>query len=137
MKHVDDAAPAQVVMPVSELHGRTVWSEAGERIGVVRGVHQDDDGRIGESDAKILVLVHECPRVLDVLVLVHECPRVLDVLGRERLELVRALDDLVEQRELRRVPDADPDQRVELGEHEGGEEPRRFRRDQGRHRRTV
>lgn len=64
MKHVDEAPPTQVVMPVSELHGRTVWSEAGERIGVVRGVHQDDDGRIVALDVRerwMLGPHHEVP----------------------------------------------------------------------------
>lgn len=64
MKHVDEGAPAQVVMPVSELHGRTVWTEAGERIGVVRGVHQDDDGRIVALDVRerwMLGAHHEVP----------------------------------------------------------------------------
>ena len=52
MKHVDAAPPTQVVMPIGDLHGRTVWSEAGERLGVVRGVHQDDDGRIVSLDVR-------------------------------------------------------------------------------------
>lgn len=41
-----------VVMPVSELHGRTVWNEAGERLGVVRNVNVDDDGRITSLDVR-------------------------------------------------------------------------------------
>ncbi|MCW2921896.1 MAG: hypothetical protein JWL76_1770 [Thermoleophilia bacterium] len=46
MKHVEDSSPTQVVMPLADLHGRTVWTEAGDRVGTVRDVQQDDDGRI-------------------------------------------------------------------------------------------
>lgn len=43
---------AEVVMPVSDLHGRTVWSEAGQRIGTIRGINTDDDGRIVSFDVR-------------------------------------------------------------------------------------
>lgn len=53
-----------VVMPVSDLHGRTVWTEDGERIGTVRGVNTDDDGKIVSLDVRerwILGPHHEVP----------------------------------------------------------------------------
>lgn len=46
MKHVEDTGATQVVMPLADLHGSTVWSESGDRVGKVSEVHQDDDGRI-------------------------------------------------------------------------------------------
>lgn len=55
---------AGVVMPVSELHGRTVWNEAGERLGVVRNVNVDEDGRITSLDVRdrwILGPSHQVP----------------------------------------------------------------------------
>ncbi len=55
---------APVVMPLGELHGRPVWTEAGERIGVVRGVEQDDDGRIVSLEVRerwMLGPIHEIP----------------------------------------------------------------------------
>lgn len=64
MKHMDEAPATQVVIPVGELHGRTVWSESGERIGVVRGVHQDDEGRVVALDVRerwMLGPHHEVP----------------------------------------------------------------------------
>lgn len=45
MKHVEDTT-SQVVMPLADLQGRTVWTEAGDRVGTVRDVQQDEDGRI-------------------------------------------------------------------------------------------
>ncbi len=64
MKDVEQQSSTQVAMPVSELHGRTVWTESGERIGVVRGVNQDDDGRIVSLDVRerwMLGAHHEVP----------------------------------------------------------------------------
>ena len=40
------------IMPVSELKGRTVWNESGDRLGVVRGVETDADGRIAALDVQ-------------------------------------------------------------------------------------
>lgn len=39
-------------MPVSDLHGRTVWSEGGQRIGSIRDINTDDDGRIVSFDVR-------------------------------------------------------------------------------------
>jgi hypothetical protein len=43
---------AEVVMPVSDLHGRTVWSEGGQRIGSIRDINTDDEGRIVSFDVR-------------------------------------------------------------------------------------
>lgn len=64
MSRTTHSRDAGVVMPVSELHGRTVWNEAGERIGVVRNVNVDEDGRITSLDVRdrwILGPSHEVP----------------------------------------------------------------------------
>lgn len=55
---------AEVVMPVSDLHGRAVWSESGKRIGTIRGINTDDDGRIVSFDVRERWLLgphHEVP----------------------------------------------------------------------------
>lgn len=36
----------EVMLPVGDLHARTVWSEAGERLGLVRGVRTDERGHV-------------------------------------------------------------------------------------------
>ncbi len=46
MKHVEDTGDTQVVMPLADLNGSTIWTEAGDRVGKVSEVRQDDDGRI-------------------------------------------------------------------------------------------
>ncbi len=91
MKHVDETPPTQVVMPVGELHGRTVWSESGDRIGVVRGVHQDDDGRIVALDVRerwMLGPHHEVPasgmRFDDGDIIVAASAAPADIGGKER-----------------------------------------------------
>jgi hypothetical protein len=43
---------AEVVMPVSDLHGRTVWSDGGQRIGTIREINTDDEGRIISFDVR-------------------------------------------------------------------------------------
>ena len=41
-----------VVMPVSDLHGRAVWSDGGQRIGTIRDINTDEDGRITSFDVR-------------------------------------------------------------------------------------
>ena len=48
----ETGSSAEVVMPVSDLHGRTVWSEGGQRIGSIRDINTDDDGRIVSFDVR-------------------------------------------------------------------------------------
>jgi hypothetical protein len=52
MPHTEDSTSTQVVMPVGDLHGRTVWTESGDRVGVVKGVRHDEDGRITSFDVR-------------------------------------------------------------------------------------
>lgn len=47
-RHVENG----VLMPVHELRGRTVWTESGDRLGTLRGVSTDDDGRITMLDVQ-------------------------------------------------------------------------------------
>jgi sporulation protein YlmC with PRC-barrel domain len=64
MAKVSDTRDTNMVMPVQDLHGRVVWSEDGERLGVVRDVISDDDGRINALKLRgrwMLGSTHEVP----------------------------------------------------------------------------
>ncbi|MCZ4495863.1 MAG: hypothetical protein JWM25_446 [Thermoleophilia bacterium] len=52
MATLKDSNDANVVMSVSELHGRVVVDEDGERLGVVRDVVSADDGRITDLEVR-------------------------------------------------------------------------------------
>ena len=45
-------ADSGVAVPVDELRGRAVWTEAGDRVGTLRGFRTDDDGRIVALDVR-------------------------------------------------------------------------------------
>ncbi|MCW2925238.1 MAG: hypothetical protein JWM98_2642 [Thermoleophilia bacterium] len=46
MRSEEVSGTTDVVMPVSDLRGRSVWTDDGERIGTIRSVEHDEDGRI-------------------------------------------------------------------------------------------
>lgn len=43
---------SELVMPVGDLQGRVVWSESGERVGTIRAVNTDAEGRIISFDVR-------------------------------------------------------------------------------------
>ena len=68
-------------------------------------IGQDNDGGIGQADAVVLVAIHDLPSLAQVI-------------DRERLELVCASCDLIDERHLRTFAHARGEEVVQFGEYE-------------------